>query len=118
MLRQSIILAMLAVCVLLAGCSGSDAASVDPSTAQRHIKQPIFGCQSNDTVNRLQQLDAEGDKDAALDFIRQNLATGECAEFSAGDPVFVEGATLTGLTKVRPSGSTTSYWTVSTVVGQ
>lgn len=88
-----------------------------PYAGIAHMSKAMFGCQSLDTDHQITNLLAEHDESAAEDFIRANIATGECTELAAGDTVYVEDFKLTGLKEVRPQGSATSYWTMSEVVG-
>ena len=89
-----------------------------PYAGIAHMTQEMYGCQSLDTDHQITHLLVEHDESAAEDFIRANIATGECAELGAGETVYVEDFKISGLKKVRPQGSTESYWTVSEVIGQ
>jgi hypothetical protein len=107
---------ILGLAVFLTGCgASSDAPQADSGI--HHITAPIFGCQQLKTVQRITQLNVEGDKAAALDFIRGGLASGECSEFSKGAEVYLEEARFDGLYRVREKGSALSYWTIKEVVG-
>lgn len=105
--------AMVLACALIAGCSKSGSAV----PVQYHLSMTEFGCVQHATQDRIGQLDAEGDKTAALAFIRQNLATGECIEFNKGSIVYVDDAEAwSGLDKVHAQGSPNGYWIVASVV--
>lgn len=97
--------------------SDGDGSQSGPYAGVAHMSKAMFGCQSLDTDHQITKLLVEHDEGAAEDFIRGNIATGECIELAAGDTVYVEDFKITGLKKVRPQGSATSYWTMSEVVG-
>lgn len=107
---------ILGLTAFLAGCGASSGVPQADSRIH-HIVAPIFGCQQLKTAQRITQLNVEGDKAAALDFIRSELASGECSEFNKGAEVYLEEARLDGLSRVRAKGSTLSYWTIKDVVG-
>jgi hypothetical protein len=69
-----------------------------------------FGCSDRGYFERLVKMKAQGDEAAVTDGIRMGLASGRCASFEAGQPVFLEQNDW-GLIRVRPVGQQTSYWT-------
>jgi hypothetical protein len=80
---------------------------------QRIARDHAFGCQSRETFERIINLNAQGDHDAAGTAIALGMAGGECAALERGSEIYVEDtAILAGLVKVRPRGKLVAYWTV------
>ncbi len=72
-----------------------------------------FGCVSKETLSALVGMAAVGDSEAFQRGLMRELRGATCIIFQANTAVYlVEFEMLSGLTKVRPRGSPTAYWTV------
>ncbi|MGH6714750.1 MAG: hypothetical protein ACREDC_01030 [Bradyrhizobium sp.] len=80
------------------------------------MTKTMFGCQSRAFLDRFDKKLARGEKEDAMDTLRQALGAGECVELNKGDKVTIVGAGI-GLYRVQPDGHETSYWTGAEVLG-
>lgn len=94
----------------------SHSSDVAAAPLVRHIATPIFGCKSRDTADHVSQLLGHHQREAAVDFVRGNIATGECDELRKGEAIAVVQSGI-GMVKVQRPGDAAGYWTVSEAVG-
>jgi hypothetical protein len=89
---------------------------VEATPLVRHISTPIFGCKSRDTADHISRLLGQHQRAAAVDFVRGNIATGECDELQKGEAIAVVQSGI-GMVKVQRPGEAAGYWTISEAVG-
>lgn len=89
------------------------------STTQYTIVRKDFGCITKDQYDRLLRFGLQGDKEAFVTAGTDAIAAGRCILFNPGDTVYLDvGEMFSGMVKVRPQGSSTSYWTAIETVQQ
>jgi hypothetical protein len=76
-----------------------------------------FACKERETLGRLADLHASGDKDASEHFLLLSMTTGKCILLSKGLEAFAENiSTWHGMTCVRPKGTTDCFWAMTKIV--
>jgi len=82
--------------------------------SEKYMLNDFIGCKSKDsyrsTLNMMMQDDWEA--------VARVLMVGDCIELPQGTVLYLDGANLTGLIRVRPKGTTGTWWTGSEQVSK
>ena len=82
------------------------------TSGQTYIAGPGYiGCQTQEDVQFIVRVAAQGNRDAYAQAVQKSLSAGLCRELPAGEPVEREDFTGSGLTQVRIAGEASSWWT-------
>lgn len=88
--------------------------SFTSSAQDYYIRGPnYFGCVNKEKHNNLISIIVNNDTQAFNKGLGNAIKTGDCIRFPKGRKVFgIDVEISTGLIRIRPEGSETSYWTI------
>jgi hypothetical protein len=77
------------------------------------FKEARFGCAHREYFEKVLDIFAQGDNEAAQAKIHEGVLTGECTIFEKGEQVYmtIPGLSLFAPVQVRRQGETAEYWT-------